>query len=515
MKNSRAAQPGQGKGELSPSLLGGIRLKRLLPLVILLSAAPAVRTTVQADPQPTIFEIPADVLEDKIRGGMLGQIIGNLNGLPHEAKYIREPGNVTTYAPHLPDGARTDDDTDLEWVYVTEIERTGEPLLPPQRVVQLWKTHVNDGIWCANRYARDLMELGFEPPATGSHVLNPWSHFNISGQFLCESFGLMAPAMPQTASRIGLQYTHVAIDGEPAQATQLFTSMIALSFAESRLDRVIDGGLAAVDPDCEIAAIVGETRRLCQQHPDDWRRVRGLIQERWQRHDGAIRDWNGYELNTACTIAALEYGRGDFVETLRLAFNFGWDCDNNAATAATIVGVLRGRRWMNAQGWDIADVYRNTTREQMPTDETISGFENRVIACARIVILRQGGEEIRVAGRNMFRIRAERPANVEPLAAADVAGAKKLSIHRSDLSQPMTNAERARAAYIAICTGEAERLQRERPRQWAQAATALQSFRAIIRDFLDTQIPSTARIREQAARVGVTSEAGRQVNPQP
>ncbi len=489
-------------------------MKNFLSVVILISTIPAVQTAVRADP-PTSFEIPAEELADKIRGGMLGQIIGNLNGLPHEAKYIREPGIVTTYVPYLPDGARTDDDTDLEWVYVTEIEKSGEPLLPPSRIAQLWKTHVNDGIWCANRYARDLMELGIEPPETGNHLLNPWSNFNISGQFLCESFGLMAPAMPQSASRLGLHYTHVAIDGEPAQTTELFTTMIALAFAETNLERVIDGGLAAVDPESEIAAIVLETRRLCKQHPDDWRRVRGLIKERWQWHDGAIRDWNGYELNTACTIAALEYGRGDFVETLRLAFNFGWDCDNNAATAATIVGVVRGRRWMNAQDWDIADVYRNTTRDQMPTDETISGFENRVIACARIVIARQGGEEIHVAGRDTFRIHAERPANVEPLAAADLARAKSLSFDRIDFSQTMTDVERARAAYVAICSGEAERLQKEQPREWAQAAAALQRFPAVIRDFMDSQIPSTAPTRERAARVGVSSTADRSPDTQP
>ena len=34
-----------------------------------------------------MMEMPADVLRDKIRGGMLGQILGNLNGIPHEFKY--------------------------------------------------------------------------------------------------------------------------------------------------------------------------------------------------------------------------------------------------------------------------------------------------------------------------------------------------------------------------------------------------------------------------------------------
>ena len=78
----------------------------------------------RAQPTNRELRIPADTLEDKLRGGMLGQILGNLNGLPHEFKYIDEPGNVEVYTPSLPDGAVTDDDTDIEWVYIREIART-------------------------------------------------------------------------------------------------------------------------------------------------------------------------------------------------------------------------------------------------------------------------------------------------------------------------------------------------------------------------------------------------------
>jgi len=62
------------------------------------------------------------------------------------------------------------------------------------------------------------MDVGIKPPLTGRIAVNPWSVFNISGQFVCEAFGLIAPGMPQTASKIGLHYTHVTIDGEPAQS---------------------------------------------------------------------------------------------------------------------------------------------------------------------------------------------------------------------------------------------------------------------------------------------------------
>ena len=65
------------------------------------------------------------------------------------------------------------------------------------------------------------------------------------------------------------------------------------------------------------------------------------VKEKYVRFGGAMRDKNGYELNTASVIAALLYGQGDPAQTLQTAFNFGWDADCNAATAGTIVGVMK------------------------------------------------------------------------------------------------------------------------------------------------------------------------------
>ncbi|GAI14417.1 unnamed protein product, partial [marine sediment metagenome] len=119
------------------------------------------------------LELSAEVLRDKIRGGLLGQLLGNLNGLQHEMKYINEPGSVEEYTPALPEGARTDDDTDLEWVYIVAMQRHNAIMLPPRLIVQLWKERINKRIWCSNQYARQLMDIGFEPPLTGGIVLNP------------------------------------------------------------------------------------------------------------------------------------------------------------------------------------------------------------------------------------------------------------------------------------------------------------------------------------------------------
>ena len=476
--------------------------RRACLILALLAFAPTAST--RAEP-PRPAEIPADVLEDKVRGGLLGQLLGNLNGLPHEMKYIDEPGAVETYVPALPEGARTDDDTDIEWVYVTEMHRTGQLMLPPDRIIALWKRHINRSIWCSNAYARQLMDLGLEPPLTGRVALNPWAEFNISGSFLCETFALISPGMPRSAARLGLNYTHVAIDGEPAQTTQFVTAMIATAYFETDVDKVLDAGLAAVDPDSAIRAVAAEARRWHAEHPRDWKATRRLVKEKYQRHKGEMRDRNGYELNTASTVAALVYGGGDFVETLRLAFNFGWDADNNAATCGSVLGVIKGRRWMDAQGWDVKDVYRNTTRDQMPGDETITRFGDKLVTLAKRTILENGGAETTAGGRAIFRVAIQPPSNVEPLPRPLDRGDdfRRELLARADTDLSGNDLDRARAAYVIICAGEAGRYAKERPQDWQRALASLKQHRGLLKAIREAVPPTSLTIQKRASAAGL------------
>jgi len=451
-------------------------------------------------------DLPADVLEDKIRGGLIGQIFGNLNGLPHEFKYIAEPGKVETYTPGLPKGAWTDDDTDIEWVYLAEMAATGELQVPPARLAELWRSNINTGIWCANLYARQLLDLGIEPPLTGRVALNPWAVFNISAQFVSESFGHIAPGMPQTAAKLGIHYTHFAVDGEPIQTTQFFAAMIATAFFEKDVERIVDAGLAALDPRSAIVPIVADVRAWVKEHPADWRETRRKIKEKYTRHGGGMRDRNGYELNTAAIVGALLHGGSkDLKEVLRLAFNFGWDSDCNAATCGAIVGVILGKRWIDAQGWEIKDVYKNTCRLDMPKDETITGFGDKLIAAARKTILSNGGEEVAVDGKKVYRIRVQAPKNVEPLPATldrlDELRRELLPGVEKDLSG--SGKDRARAAYLAICLGEAERFRKERPEDWKAAVGELKKFPNVLRQIYDAPQPQGARLQAAARAEGL------------
>ena len=455
-----------------------------------------------------LTEISAEKLRDKIRGGLLGQILGNLNGIPHEMDYIDEPGNVKNYIPALPNGARTDDDTDFEWVYIKVMQDENTIFLSPERLAALWKERINSGIWCSNRYSRYLMDLGINPPLTSSFVLNPWADFNISGQFICETFGLLAPGMPQTASKIGLNYTRITIDLEPAQTTQLFCTMISTAFFEEDIQTILEAGISALDMNSELRSIISDVRNWHEQYPDNWRETRRLLRDKYTKFGGEMRDKNGYELNTAATIAALLYGEGDFIKTLTTAFNFGWDADNTAATAGTIVGVIKGHRWMMGQNWQIVDRYHNTKRENMPEDETITSFADRVIDLAEKVIIQNGGKRSFRNGKPVFYIATEGPENVEPL--SDMA--KKTKMMKNQLGPEIekiiaTGSDEqamARSAYIAICTDMAAELKEKYPENWEKSLESLTAYWRVMQNiFYDDEVPRVLPLREKALAAGL------------
>jgi len=388
------------------------------------------------------------------------------------------------------------------------MQRHNTIMLPSDLIVQLWKERINKRIWCSNQYARQLMDIGIQPPLTGSIVLNPWADFNISGQFICETFGLLAPGMPQTAAKIGLNYTRVTIDAEPAQTTQLFTTMIATAFTTDDIERIIDAGLNSIDAKCAIRQIVNDVRRWHRLHPNNWRITRRLVKEKYSRHNGAMRDKNGYELNTASTIAALLYGRGDFVETLRIAFNFGWDADNNAATSGTIIGVVKGYRWMMSQGWQIVDRYQNTTRDDMPMDETITSFADRLIDLAEKVIIENGGQRENINGQLVYRIRLEKPANILPLADFAEEAGRLRSKMKSEIEETIVEGSGdqkvAFAAYLAICLDLAQNLRQKYPEQWDKALEVINNYQKVVQVlFFQSPFPAGEQLREKAIATGL------------
>ena len=459
--------------------------------------------------------IPQTTVWDKIRGGMLGQILGVLNGLPHEMKYFDNPGTVKNYVPSLTQGAWTDDDTDFEWAYVVEMHKNRNPFLSYSEITKLWKERINKKIWCSNKYARHLMDMGFTPPLTGNTILNPWADFNLTGQFLCETYALMAPAMPQTASKIGLNYTLVAINGEPAQVTQFISTMISVSFVENNVKKIVDAGMSVLDPKSRVKSIFSDVIKWHSQYPDNWAETRRMIKEKYTIDNGSERDRNGVDLNTACVVASLLYGKGDFQESVKHAFNFGWDADCNAATVGTILGVTIGYKKMMNRGdrynpeWEIVDRYKNTSRDKMPMDETITSFSDRLVELFELVNEKNGGSEQLVNNVKMYKIPVEKAQNVMPLEGSGSMVFNKTENPMDEIGKLLMSSEkadRARGCYTAVCLDLYPQISKKYPREWKQATYDLSGYWKVMTNifFIDGKwdFNSLIALRDKFSKAG-------------
>jgi hypothetical protein len=244
------------------------------------------------------------------------------------------------------------------------------------------------------------------------------------------------------------------------------------------------------------------------ENPVDWRATRKLIQDKYTRYGGRdLRDRNGVILNGAATIAALLYGEGDFVETVRHAINFGWDCDNNAAMSGTILGVIEGYKWLMSRGWDLQDRYRNTSRDNMPMDETITRFGGRMLELTDLVIREHGGKKMTVAGKEVYRLLMEQPANTERLPDLEHEPALLRGRWKEEIERTIAKAGPdglARAAYLAICMNIAEDLRRNYPAQWRKALTRLQSEAKVMQAlFYESPVPAGEALRAKAVAAGL------------
>ena len=53
------------------------------------------------------------------------------------------------------------------------MDKEGVLKLPYPRLVEIWKANMNQGIWVANKRARELMDQGVVPPADRQHSSQP------------------------------------------------------------------------------------------------------------------------------------------------------------------------------------------------------------------------------------------------------------------------------------------------------------------------------------------------------
>lgn len=356
-------------------------------------------------------------LEDRIYASWLGQLVGNIYGLPHENIHIEEPGpdafpygydflEIPYYQSHFGathmtgvmdafGGAFSDDDTDIEYIYLRLMEEAGaEPTYAQIR--DAWMAHIDDWVWIANRQALALMHQGYYPPQTGETELNP-EFFQIDPQLINEIWAITAPGMIDYAREKSLWAAKISADGAGTEPTIAYGAMFAAAFHESDVEKLVDIGQAALPADSQFARTIAFVKDLKRRYPNDWKAARKEVARAYYEETSHKSIWDA-NLNGACAILALLYGEGDFRRSLDLASAMGFDADNQAATVAGLLALAGGTKSIPEdllypiKGWSLPfnDRYLNRSRRDMPS-ASIRDLAQRTAQIAEKLIVEQGG----------------------------------------------------------------------------------------------------------------------------
>lgn len=389
-----------------------------------------------------------DDLIDRLSGFWIGQLLGNYIGFPFENNYVEEAIpilvdrvytadydgepelkiNAKDRRGHIPimvnalRGAFSDDDTDIEFVTLHAVEKYGLDITYAE-ITQMWKTHINDYIWVANREARNLMDRGLVAPDTGRKQNNRhW--FQIDPQLVNEIWSAFYPGMTEQAARRALWGARITNDDWGTHPTIAYGAMISAAFFEKDVRKLVDIAIHAVPSEGPFAEGIRDVVKWHAEN-EDWRDTRDKIHGKYYAYKKG-----SYEApvsvvsslaNGLTGIMAVLYGEGDYMKTVGIATSAGYDCDNQAATTGGLIGVLNGLSGMGEAAveltmnlpawgkWDkpFNDQYVNISRDEIKLRTPISEIVQRIAAVAKTAILENGGRmEVR-DGKTVYLVNSD------------------------------------------------------------------------------------------------------------
>jgi hypothetical protein len=320
-----------------------VRLNRPLVLCMLLASG---LSSAQSEPSRRLAR---DVLEDKIRGGWAGQMIGVSYGAPTEfasnGKLI--VGNFRNYLDWAPERLKNtieQDDLYVEMTFAEVMDTIGLDATSEQYGEMFRDSKY--ALWHANAGARRVLNRGVKAPLSGHPTYNIHAN-DIDFQIESDFIGLMTPGLPREANRFADRVGRVMSWGDGLYGGMFVASMYAAAFLENDPRRVVERGLLSIPADSEYAKLIRDVLRWSAENPEDWKRTWQRIEEKWNKNDacpeGALQPYNiDAKSNGGYVALGLLYGKGDFEKTLEVATRSGQDSDCNPSSAAGVLGVMLG-----------------------------------------------------------------------------------------------------------------------------------------------------------------------------
>lgn len=271
---------------------------------------------------------------NKLKGCFIGKNIGGTIGGPYEGKreMLDVKGFITSKGEPLPN-----DDLDLQLVWLQAVEDEGPQHIDSETLGQYWQSFITP-YWNEYGICKTNMGRGIMPSVAGDMENNVWKHSN-GAWIRTEIWASLCPGAIDTAVKYAIEDAIVDHGvGEGTAAAAFVAALESAAYFESDIEKLIDIGLAKIDPDSRLHSTIALVRKEFYAGKD-YATVRNEVVElNKDIGDG----WFQAPNNIAFVVIGLLYGKGDFKKSMITAVNCGDDTDCTAATVGSILGIILG-----------------------------------------------------------------------------------------------------------------------------------------------------------------------------
>lgn len=318
-------------------------------LVALLAASCCGKTVV---PYGETVAIPEDVLADKIRGGWFAQTIGCTYGGPTEFKFkgglIQDSEPILWYDDYIYETFVEDpglyDDVYMDLTFLEVMAENG--LDAPVELYAERFANADYKLWHANQAARYNILNGIMPPESGHWKNNPHAD-DIDFQIEADFIGMLYPGMVNSASECCDRIGHIMNYGDGWYGGVFISALYSLAYVCDDIPTLVSEAVKIIPEGTKFRSCIDDVIRFHAKYPQDWKQCWFEIDKLHSFDIGCPEGvWNGFNIdaviNSAYVVIGLLYGEGDFEKTMDIATRCGQDSDCNPASAAGVLGVMKG-----------------------------------------------------------------------------------------------------------------------------------------------------------------------------
>jgi len=348
------------------------------------------------------YRITKPDLRDKILGGWTGKSYGAMMGEPMEfhaqGKIYKGSLEIRPEAPKV-------------WLHHEDDLYTNMAFLEIMRDKGLHASQDNFAdifrnskflLWHANGQARQNLLEGIKPGLSGHPKYSPHAD-DIDFQIECDFIGIVSPGLSKSSQIISDKVGHIMNYGDGYYAGAFLAALYTYSYLDDDIVNIIEKAKKAIPSECSYSSIINDLLLWYDENPNDWRWAWQKLEDKWNNdlcpwaksdpptvQDKIVGKFNiqGH-FNGAYIIIGLLYGKGDYLESIKICTRCGQDTDSNVANCGGVMGVITGYEALPKTVKDELDEYMD--RDYYFTSLSINSASDLSYDLALENILYNGG----------------------------------------------------------------------------------------------------------------------------